>query len=97
MLEVLRIVVSRAQVGVYHFRIRADGRADGATSSDGRVAGCYVHGLFASDEARAAFLAEFGAKTSGESYETGVDAVLDRFADHLARHVDIERLLTFAK
>jgi adenosylcobyric acid synthase len=75
----------------------ADGRADGATSPDGRVGGCYVHGLFASDDARAAFLAEFGAKPSGESYETGVDAVLDRFADHLARHVDIERLLTFAK
>ncbi len=47
----------------------ANGRADGATSPDGRVAGCYVHGLFASDDARAAFLSEFGAKSSGESYE----------------------------
>jgi adenosylcobyric acid synthase len=27
----------------------ADGRRDGATSADGRVAGCYVHGLFAAD------------------------------------------------
>ena len=25
----------------------ADGRSDGATSADGRVSGCYVHGLFA--------------------------------------------------
>jgi adenosylcobyric acid synthase len=53
--------------------------------------------LFASDEARAAFLSEFGAQSSGESYESSVDAVLDRFAEHLARHVDIERMLTFAK
>jgi adenosylcobyric acid synthase len=75
----------------------ADGRLGGATSADGRVAGCYVHGLFASDEARAAFLAEFGTDPSSESYEAGIDAVLDRFADHLALHIDIERLLTFAK
>jgi adenosylcobyric acid synthase len=74
-----------------------DGRVDGATSPDGRIAGCYGHGLFASDAARAAFLSEFGVETSGESYEASVDDVLDRLAEHLARHVDVERLLTLAK
>jgi adenosylcobyric acid synthase len=74
-----------------------DGRHDGATSPDGRVAGCYVHGLFASDAARSAFLSEFGVEPSGESYEAIVDDVLDRLAEHLARHVDIERLLTLAR
>ena len=34
-----------------------DGRSDGAVSADGLVAGCYVHGLFASDAFRAAWLA----------------------------------------
>jgi adenosylcobyric acid synthase len=34
----------------------SDGRTDGAASSDGRVAGCYLHGLFASDGFRDAFL-----------------------------------------
>jgi adenosylcobyric acid synthase len=77
--------------------IFGDGRADGATSADGRIAGCYVHGLFASDAARGAFLSEFGAETSGESYEASIDDVLDCLAEHLARHVDIERLLTLAK
>ena len=37
------------------------GRPDGATSPDGRVAGTYVHGLFASDAFRAAWLASLGA------------------------------------
>jgi adenosylcobyric acid synthase len=75
----------------------ADGRSDGATSPDGRVAGCYVHGLFASDVARGAFLAQFGAQSSGESYAATIEDVLDRFADHLSQHIDIERLLTLAR
>jgi adenosylcobyric acid synthase len=74
-----------------------DGRHDGAVSQDGRVAGCYVHGLFSSDAARAAFLSELGATTSGESHEAVVDDVLDRLAQHLEKHIDIERLLTLAK
>jgi adenosylcobyric acid synthase len=75
----------------------SDGRRDGATSPDGRIAGCYAHGLFTSDAARSAFLSEFGIEPSGESYEAVIDDILDRFAEHLARHVDIERLLTLAK
>lgn len=74
----------------------ADGRSDGAVSSDGRVAGCYVHGLFTSDSARTAFLASFGAEASHESYDAGIDSVLDRLATHLERHIDVERLLTLA-
>ena len=36
-----------------------DGRPEGAVSPDGRVAGCYVHGIFASDAFRHAWLATF--------------------------------------
>ena len=79
---------------VLHF---SDGRADGATSPDGLVSGCYVHGLFASDAARAAWLSQFGAATSGASYEATVDTVLDDLAEHLAHHVDIEKMLSFAR
>jgi cobyric acid synthase len=39
----------------------ADGRADGAVSGDGLVTGTYVHGLFADDRQRAAWLARLGA------------------------------------
>jgi adenosylcobyric acid synthase len=75
----------------------ADGRADGAKSPDGRVAGCYVHGLFASDAARAAFLSTFDFKISEGSYEAEIDGILDRFAEHLARHVAVDALLSLAK
>jgi adenosylcobyric acid synthase len=79
------------------FLVFADGRPDGAVSSDGRVSGCYVHGLFASDAARAAFLSGLGVDVMGESYERSIDDILDRFAEHLASHVNIELLLTLAK
>ncbi|TAH66771.1 MAG: cobyric acid synthase [Rhodopseudomonas palustris] len=72
------------------------GRFDGAISADGRVQGCYVHGLFSSDPFRRAFLASFGIASS-LAYEARVDAALDALADHLEQHVDIERLLQIAR
>lgn len=71
----------------------ADGRPDGAVSADGLVAGTYVHGLFADDRQRAAWLARLGAEAGPESYEAGIEAVLDRFADHLETHLDCDALL----
>ena len=71
----------------------ADGRPDGAVSPDGRVAGTYVHGLFADDRQRAAWLARLGAGPSGLDYEAGIEAVLDGFAEHLEAHLDCEGLL----
>ncbi len=70
-------------------------RLDGATSPDGLVAGTYVHGLFSADSFRKAFLAEAGVASS-LAYETSVDAALDGLADHLERHVAIDRLLEIA-
>ncbi len=72
-----------------------DGRLDGATSPDGLVAGTYVHGLFADDGFRRAFLAAAGWRSSLQ-YDATVEATLDGLADHLERHVDIDRLLEIA-
>ncbi|WP_194075207.1 cobyric acid synthase [Methylobacterium durans] len=74
----------------------ADGRTDGAVSADGRVAGTYVHGLFADDRQRAAWLARLGAAASGAAYEAGIEAVLDGLARHIEAHVDCDRLLALA-
>ena len=58
--------------------------------------GTYVHGLFASDGFRRAFLAGLGAAVSDLRYEHEVETALDALADHLERHVDIGRLLAIA-
>ena len=73
-----------------------DGRRDGAISADGRVRGCYAHGLFSEPAQRSALLARLGGRGSGLSYEASVESALDAVAAHLARHIDLDRLLKLA-
>jgi adenosylcobyric acid synthase len=74
-----------------------NGRPDGAVTADGRIMGTYVHGIFASDGFRHAFLNSLrGREESGIAYEALVDQVLDGLADHLARHLDTKRILDLA-
>ncbi len=77
--------------------LRLVDRVDGALSADGNVTGCYLHGLFASDAFRAAFLARLGAASSGFAYEAMVDATLDQLADHLEASLDLDALLAAAR
>jgi len=72
-----------------------EGRADGATSADGRVQGTYVHGLFTGDTFRKAWLAQFGIASS-LAYEARIELALDALADHLEAHLDIDQLLQIA-
>jgi adenosylcobyric acid synthase len=74
----------------------ADGRPDGAASPDGRVAGSYLHGLFASDPFRRAFLAGLGA-ASRLAYDDQVEGALDALADHVEAHLDLDELLRIAR
>jgi adenosylcobyric acid synthase len=72
-------------------------RPEGAVSSDGRVMGCYVHGLFAADEFRRAFLSRLaGRAVGGVAFEAEVERVLDALADHLETHLDLDALLAVA-
>lgn len=74
-------------------------RPEGAASSDGRVIGSYLHGVFSADAVRAACLgAVAGVRlSSGLFYEGDVEATLDRLAAHLQEHLDIEAILTLAR
>jgi len=80
------------------FMKREDGRPEGAQSADGRVAGCYLHGLFASDAFRHAYLSAIRKRAaSGLAYEAMIDGVLDRLAEHCAAHLDLPRILEAAR
>jgi adenosylcobyric acid synthase len=74
-----------------------DGRPDGAVSADGRVAGTYLHGFFAGDAQRAAWLARLGAPESTLGYESLVEQTLDALAAHLEAHLDVDQLLSLAR
>jgi len=75
--------------------------ADGAISADGRAMGCYLHGLFADDDFRAAFLAEFTESHERTarplSYDREVEQALDQLADHLEAHLDLDALYAAAR
>jgi len=75
----------------------ADGSAEGAMSADGRVVGTYVHGLFADDRQRAAWLARFAAGAPNVGYAALVEQTLDAFAAHLAAHLKLDALLALAR
>ncbi|MHA1528024.1 MAG: cobyric acid synthase [Alphaproteobacteria bacterium] len=70
---------------------------EGAQSPDGRVAGAYPHGLFTGDAFRRAWLEGLGAPASGLAYEAEVDTTLDRLAEHLEAHLDLDGLLAVAR
>jgi adenosylcobyric acid synthase len=74
------------------------GHPDGAVSPDGLVAGCYLHGLFASDEFRRAFLARLrDGRPQAEAYEAKVETTLDALAEHLEANCDLDALLAIAE
>lgn len=72
------------------------GRAEGASRADGRVMGAYLHGVFASDGFRAAFLSSLGGAAGQLSYGAAVDQTLDALADHLERYADMDALWEIA-
>jgi len=75
----------------------ADGAPEGAISADGRVFGTYIHGLFADDRQRAAWLGRLSAGASAVSYDDLIEQTLDRLAAHLDAHLDLDRLLSLAR
>ncbi len=76
---------------------RVNGQPEGAVSANGQVMGTYLHGLFASDPFRHAFLRSMASDIGqGPAYEARIETVLDQLADHLEQHLDLERLLDLA-
>jgi len=73
------------------------GRAEGARAADGRVMGTYLHGIFASDKFRHAFLERLGRGGYRQTaYAVQIEKTLDALAGHLEVHLDLDALLAAA-
>jgi len=68
---------------------------EGAVS--GRIFGSYVHGLFADDAQRSAWLTRLGGGAAEISYDRQIQDTLDALADHLEAHMPLTRLLELAR
>ncbi len=70
---------------------------DGAVSADGRVWGCYLHGLFANDALRRAWLDSLapGPRPVSASYAGLLEESLERLADAVENALDMKRLEEF--
>ncbi len=70
--------------------------ADGAIEATGQIWGCYLHGLFANEALRRAWLASLGWRGSAGPADASlnVQTMLDNFAAHVEAHMDMERLQT---
>jgi adenosylcobyric acid synthase len=68
--------------------------ADGAVGAEGRIWGCYLHGLFENEGLRRAWLESLGWRAGGDS-ESGLGRLeesLDHLADVLEESLDMDRL-----
>lgn len=77
--------------------LKIAGNGHGAASTNGRILGCYLHGIFSEDNFRRDFLRNLGANVSLLNYEVSVENTLNALADHLETHLDIEKLLGHAE
>nr|WP_261403288.1 cobyric acid synthase [Chenggangzhangella methanolivorans] len=74
-----------------------EGRPEGAASPNGLVAGAYLHGVFAADGFRRAYLKALGLPGSALAYEATIEATLDALAAHLETHLDVDAILAIAR
>lgn len=72
-----------------------DGREIG--HSRGSIWGSYVHGVFGNDALRARWLRSIGADSDGTAWQARLDEEIDRWADIVEAHVDVDRLIELAK
>lgn len=73
--------------------------SDGAVSADGRVWGTYLHGFFDDDQVRYAVLAPLragrGTAPVLHAAQQSLDTELNKLADHLETHLDIEQICSW--
>ncbi len=72
-------------------------RHEGATSSDARIGGTYLHGVFCADDFRSAFLRELGAKSAPFNFDAHIENTLDSLATHIEEFIDVDGMPSIAQ
>ncbi|HDZ57443.1 MAG TPA: cobyric acid synthase [Pseudomonas xinjiangensis] len=86
--------VSTGPALAHPFAVLDHGRADGAISLDQQIAGTYLHGLFESAAASEALLRWAGlSEVQGFDYAALRARDIDRLADLVENHLDVNKLL----
>jgi adenosylcobyric acid synthase len=73
-----------------------NGQADGCVNDENNIAGTYLHGLFEND-AVIGLLADWVGLAVGEqqSYEKQQHEAIDRLADSMSEHLDMNKIKSF--
>ena len=66
--------------------------ADGSISADGKIWGCYLHGLFANNDLRRAWLYSLGWERGDDSGLINLNAEFDKLADAVEAALDMQML-----
>ena len=75
-----------------------DKKFDGAISEDGNIMGCYLHGIFANDDFRNAFLDQYRSQRKNNiGYDDMIEKTLNQLADHMEEYINLDQLLVLAK
>lgn len=99
-----------AQISGYHMHVghctgpalnrpmlRLSSGDDGAISSDNRLMGCYLHGLFSGDKFRSNFLNRFKfRKEKIDKFEMVIENTLDNLSAHMEEHLNLDHMLEVA-
>ena len=85
--------LTAADPGAARFLRFADRTHDGITARDGRIAGCYVHGLFDRPSARAHLMRQLDAASDGLDRRDVIDAALEEIAATLEQVLDMDSLI----
>ena len=78
------------------------GKCDGAIADNGRIMGCYLHGIFNNDGFRKSFLNQLRtakghkATNSQTNYNKTVENTLDALAQHVEQYLNIDEILKIA-
>ena len=76
--------------------LEIDAHPDGAMSRNGRIMGCYLHGLFSNDAYRSFILKSISANASATSHHQVVDQALDALALALEQHLNVDEIFRLA-